>query len=91
MDKEVATHAAETLKAVAHPVRLQIVAQLEKNREMCVNDIVSALGAKHSITSQQLPMMKDKGILTCRRQGPKVFYRILNESVIRVLHCIYDH
>lgn len=91
MDKEVAAHAAEVLKAVAHPVRLQIVAQLEKNGEMCVNDIVSALGTKHSITSQQLNMMKDKGILTSRRQGPKVFYRILNENVIRILHCIYDH
>lgn len=90
MDKKVAEHVAEVLKAVAHPVRLQIVELLE-TREMCVGDIVSALGGKQAITSQQLNMMKDKGVLDCRRNGTKVFYRIENKNVIQLLHCIYDH
>lgn len=90
MDTKVAENVAEVLKAVAHPVRLQIVELLE-NKEMCVGDIVDVLGGKQAITSQQLNMMKDKGVLNCRRDGAKVYYRIENENVIKLLHCVYDH
>jgi len=90
MKMETAEHVAEVLKAIAHPVRLQIVALLE-NGEMCVNEIVAALGAKHAITSQQLNMMKARGVLACRRDGAKSYYRIQNPQVIRLLQCIYDH
>ena len=82
-----AERAAEVSKAIAHPVRLQIVALLE-NREMCVNDIVSTTEAKHAITSQQLNILKVKGIRTCLREGAKSYYRIQNPDVIKVLHCI---
>ena len=90
MDKKVAEQVAEVLKAVAHPVRLQIIELLEA-KEMCVGDIVTALGGKQAITSQQLNMMKDKGVLNCRRDGVKVYYRIENKNVIKLLSCIYDH
>jgi len=90
MDKKVAEHVAEVLKAVAHPVRLQIIELLEA-KEMCVGDIVIALGGKQAITSQQLNMMKDKGVLNCRRNGTKVYYRIEDKNVIKLLNCIYDH
>ncbi|MHC4541351.1 MAG: ArsR/SmtB family transcription factor [Planctomycetota bacterium] len=43
MDEKVAGNVAEVLKAVAHPVRLQIV-ELLAQKEMCVGDIVDALG-----------------------------------------------
>lgn len=90
MDKNVAEQVAEVLKAVAHPVRLQIIEFLEAE-EKCVGDIVGALGGKQAITSQQLNMMKDKGVLNCRREGAKVYYRIENESVVKLMHCIYDN
>ncbi len=90
MDKKVAEHVAEVMKAVAHPVRLQIVDLLE-TREMCVGDIVEALGGKQAITSQQLNMMRDKGVLSSRRQGTKVYYGIENKNVIKLLQCIHDH
>ena len=90
MDKDLANHAAEVLKAVAHPLRLQIVELLEK-RELCVGEIVEALGEKQAITSQQLTIMKDRGILASRREGARVFYRLQNENVSRVLDCVYNH
>lgn len=90
MNPKIAEHVAEVLKAVAHPVRLQIVELLERG-EMCVSDIVEAVGGKQAITSQQLNMMKDKGVLGCRRDGVKVYYRIENKNVIKLLYCIHDH
>ena len=90
MDKELAIHAAGVLKAVAHPLRLQIVEVLEAG-EKSVGEIVAAVGEKQAITSQQLNLMKDKGVLASRREGARVFYRIQNPNVIRVLSCVYDH
>ena len=74
MNEKIAEHAAEILKAVAHPIWLQIVELLQAG-EMCVGDIVEALGGKQAITSQQLNMMKAKGVLSCRRDGARVYYR----------------
>jgi len=90
MNEKIAEHAAEVLKAIAHPIRLQIV-ELLQAKEMCVGDIAEALGGKQAITSQQLNMMKAKGVLSCRRDGARVYYRIENRSVIKLLDCIYDH
>jgi len=90
MDKKVAERIAEIMKAVAHPVRLQIIELLE-TKEMCVGDIVKAVGGKQAITSQQLNMMRDKGVLSSRRDGAKVYYRIEDRSAIRLMHCIHNH
>jgi len=90
IERAVAEHVAEVLKAIAHPVRIAIIEVLE-NGDMCVGDIVEALGGKQAIISQQLNMMKDKGVLNCRRDGAKVYYRIENKNAIKLLYCIYDH
>lgn len=90
INEKTAQKVADVLKAIAHPVRLRIVELLEDD-EKCVSEIVDSLGGKQSITSQQLNMMKDKGVLACRREGAKIYYRIENKSVTKVLHCVYDN
>ncbi len=78
---------ARTLKAVAHPLRLQILDVLEGG-ERAVGAIVEATGAKPAITSQQLGLMRDRGVLEARREGVHVYYRIANRHVVDVIHCI---
>ena len=90
MDEKTVEHVAEVLKAVGHPIRLRIVEIIEKG-EKCVGDITEALQCKQAITSQHLNLMRDKGILSHRRDGAKMYYKIENLNVIRFLHCIYDH
>jgi DNA-binding transcriptional ArsR family regulator len=90
MDNDTAEHVAEVLKAVGHPVRLRIVELLEGG-EKCVGDIVKATGGKQAVTSQHLNLMKDKGVLSSRRDGAMVYYHIENANVIKLLHCVYDH
>jgi DNA-binding transcriptional ArsR family regulator len=90
INEKTAEKVADVLKAIAHPVRLRII-ELLAGGEKCVSEIVEGVGGKQSITSQQLNMMKDKGVLDCRRDGTKVYYRIANENVIKVLHCVYGH
>lgn len=88
---EALDRAAETLKAVAHPVRLRIVDLLGRSQEMCVGDLVAALDAKPAITSQQLGLLKDRGIVACRRDGNRVYYRLANPDLLKVLECIRNH
>ena len=90
MNDDIAKNTADVLKALGHPIRLQIIESLE-NGEKCVGDIVTALRCRQAITSQHLNLMKDKGILSSRREGSRMYYRIKNTNVIRLLHCIYDH
>jgi len=78
---------ARTLKAVAHPLRLRIIDLLEDG-ERSVGEIVEALGAKPAVTSQQLGLMRDRGVLDARRDGNHVYYCIANRHVVDVIHCI---
>ena len=62
MDQKTAQHVADVLKAVAHPVRLQIIEALEHG-EKCVGDLVERLDIQQAAVSQQLGLMKDKDIV----------------------------
>ena len=78
---------AETLKAVAHPVRLQIV-NILLNGERSVGDLVKALGTKQSLTSQQLSILKSRGIVKNRRNGNVVYYSLENNGIKNIMKTI---
>ena len=82
MDRKMADHAAEVLKAVAHPVRLQIVELLEK-KEMCVGDIVDAFDMSQPTISHHLNVLKQFGLVTSRKDGKQVYYAINRDNVVQ--------
>lgn len=71
---------AELLKALAHPTRLQIL-DILKNGEKCVCVIVPELQMEQSNVSRHLNVLKKEGLLTSRKEGLKVFYRVSNPRV----------
>ncbi len=78
---------AETLKAIAHPIRLQIV-NILMNGERSVGELVRTLGTKQSLTSQQLSILKSRGVLKSRRNGNVVFYSIQNSGIKNIMSSI---
>ncbi len=78
---------AETLKAIAHPVRLQIV-NILMSGERSVGDLVRTLGTKQSLTSQQLSILKSRGVLKSRRNGNVVFYSLQNSGIKNIMASI---
>ena len=78
---------AETLKAIAHPVRLQIV-NILMNGERSVGELVRTLGTKQSLTSQQLSILKSRGVLKSRRNGNVVFYSLQNSGIKNIMASI---
>ena len=91
IDPEVIRQAAEVLRAVAHPLRLQILELLEDGQPRCVGEIQEHLGAKQSVTSTQLALLRDRGVLSARRDGMQVFYSVVNPAVLQVIDCIRRH
>jgi DNA-binding transcriptional ArsR family regulator len=79
--------AAQVLKTVAHPLRLRIVDLLGRG-EMTVGEIQNALGISQSLTSQQLSLMKSRGVLKSQRVGKLMYYSVDKPEVIQVLHCL---
>jgi ArsR family transcriptional regulator, arsenate/arsenite/antimonite-responsive transcriptional repressor len=67
---------AMLFKAFADPTRLEILALLANHGELCVCDLEQALGIIQSRTSRHLQYLKHAGLLTDRREGLWVHYRI---------------
>jgi len=62
-----------------NPSRVLIVWALGE-RELSVTDIASAIECSLQNTSQHLHLMKNKGILTSRRDGNTIYYRVKREG-----------
>jgi ArsR family transcriptional regulator len=76
--------ASRSLKAMSHPLRLKILCTLG-NREVCVQGIVENVGTSQSNISQHLAILRDKGILSARKDANKVFYRVGDERTLRLI------
>lgn len=87
MDWNVTEDMAETLKVLAHPVRLQIVALLGKEKRS-VGSIAATVNRKPAFISQQLSIMKRRDVLTRTRGGRKVHYSIHDSDIAQLLNCI---
>lgn len=82
--------ASGMLKAIAHPVRISIISFLENNKNKSVTEIHSHLGIEQSTASHHLGIMKDKGVLSSRREGKNTYYCLKNEKLTAILHCISE-
>lgn len=64
------------LKALADETRLRCVMLLEAEGELCVCEITYALVLSQPKVSRHLALLRDAGIVTDRREGLWVYYRI---------------
>ena len=79
---------ADVLRCLGHPLRLRILDVLEKGGEATVTEIYGALGVEQAVASQHLTTMRDKGILTRRKEGVHVYYAIGDDRALKVLACV---
>ena len=78
---------AKIAKAVAHPLRMAVIDFL-KDGELCVCEIAERVGSERSNISRHLAVMVHAGVLTCRKDGLKVFYSLKTPCVAEWLSCI---
>ena len=76
--------ASQAIKAIAHPLRLKILCVLGDS-EISVQDIVEQVGTSQSNISQHLAILRDKGVLSTRKDANRVFYRIEDLRTLKLV------
>lgn len=76
---------AELFKALAHPVRIRIL-ELLRSGEMTVTELQNRLEIEaSSVVSQQLGVLRARQLVTGRKEGTSVYYRVVDPQVFELL------
>ena len=78
---------AEVLKALAHPSRVYIVRAL-LHKDCCVMELTEALGVEMPTVSRHLSVLKNNGIVDCRREKNQNFYYLKCKCIGNLFDCI---
>lgn len=86
---------SDLLKLMAEPSRLRLL-QILIHEEVCVCDLAEILEMTPSAVSHQLRLFRSAGIVSTRREGKTIWYRLIDPKVQRVLIlleevCQYEH
>jgi ArsR family transcriptional regulator len=74
----------QLLKCVADDTRIQILIYL-KNGERCVCEIMKNLDKEQSLISHHLQALRRCGLIKRRREGKKIMYRLIDQSILKLL------
>ena len=87
---EKAQRMSEFLGFLADTNRLRILSILAA-QEMCVGDLATALGMNESAVSHQLRTLRAIRLVSFRKQGRHVFYRLQDDHVLNFYQAIVEH
>lgn len=79
--------AAEVLSVLGHPVRLRII-ELLIGGELTVGQLAASIRANPSLTSGHLKTMRAARIVTRRREGRFIYYRLSNPHAAATLNAL---
>ncbi|PXX97002.1 transcriptional regulator [Marinifilum breve] len=88
LEPEKLEKAANMLKAIAHPMRIAILGYLEDGKKLTVTEIHELLKIEQSTTSHHLGILKDKGVLSSKREGKNTYYFLKHCSLSNIVDCI---
>ena len=80
--------ASEMLKAIAHPIRISIVALLSGNKKLNVTEIYKELNIEQAVASHHLGVLKNKDILSSEKNGKNCFYSLKHQRISQIIECI---
>lgn len=83
-----AEDAAQLLTAMANQKRLMILCHL-LDEELSVNDLAGRVELGQSPLSQHLAKLRALGLVSTRRVGQQIYYRLASDEVSGVLHTLY--
>ncbi|APR52730.1 transcriptional regulator [Sphingomonas koreensis] len=81
---------AALLKAMGNGRRLMVLCKLVEHGEMSVGDLARDVALSQSALSQHLAKMRDEGLVTFRREGQTLWYRIADPRTEALLAALYQ-
>ena len=88
-DRKIYKAKADVLAAAGHPLRLAIIEYLSEG-ERCVCEITEHLGARQPNVSRHLAVLLSMGIVTQRKEGLKMIYRLETLCILKFLSCVTE-
>jgi len=88
LNLELLERSSDMLKALAHPLRIEIVNLLQDDEKLTVSQIQKHLNITQSTTSHHLGILKYNGIVTSKRDGKKMYYELKHQKLSQVINCI---
>ena len=76
---------ATIFELLADPTRARLLHALSLAKELCVCDLALLLGRSESALSHQLRLLRDRRVVTRRKQGRVVYYRLADTHIRHVL------
>ncbi len=89
MEDKIYAYHAEMCKVFSHPKRLELI-NLLRDKELSVSELVERLGLSPANLSQHLTMMRERHILTSRKEGNLVYYRIANPRLLEAFDLLRE-
>lgn len=91
MPTDVVIDEMESLLNIASDfTRLKIMYAISEG-ERSVSDVVAEVGASQSLVSHQLKILRKANLVSVRREGTHVYYKLADDHVISLLNVVYDH
>jgi DNA-binding transcriptional ArsR family regulator len=84
------TGAGELLRALAAPLRIAIVVELETGPR-CVHELVDVLDAPQPLVSQHLRVLRSAGVVIGERRGREVVYSLADHHVAHIVGDAVSH
>jgi len=81
---ELSQFKAEFFKALAHPLRIRILDELRRG-EVGVNDLCARLDVEQSTLSQQLAVLRTRGLVVGRKDAQSVLYSVRDPEIFKLL------
>lgn len=88
IDNENLNTSSEILRALAHPLRMEILEFIDQNKSINVNKIYNTLKLEQSITSQHLRILRNAEIVLTEREGKFIHYTVNYEKIAHVVKSI---
>jgi|GEM_PF-1243711 len=88
-EHEILDRTAKLAKCLSNPKRLAMMIALHEG-EQTVGDLAEHLNIASQIVSIEMRIMKSLGAVSARREHPKVFYRLADESIGQAAVLLFD-
>lgn len=88
-DTELYRIKAELCKTLADPKRLMMISEL-RSGEKTVSEIVEAIDISQPAASHHLAVLRDGGLVSARRDGPNVYYRLVDPKITKACDIVHN-
>lgn len=84
-----AERATALLRTLAHEDRLLLLCLLSQ-QELCVGELEAQLDLHQPMLSQQLGVLRRQELVSTRRDGKRIYYRIADPRALALLQTLYS-